>query len=93
MYKRGYINGEKVLEIVEGNLDVVLYNEAGTSFYFYRFPSESVFKEKLPSSTNVVSQIEMKKMLAEVGIDDYEGLIASLIQKAWDTGMTERYEM
>jgi hypothetical protein len=93
MFKRGYANGEKIIEVIEGNIDVVLYNEKGTSFYFYRFPPEAVIGQKLDNNLNIVSQKEIRNLLAEHGKADYQGLINELIVKAFDSGMTERYEM
>ncbi len=93
MLKRGYENGERIIEIIEGNVDLVLYNNKGTSFYFFRFPPEAVFKEKIPVGKSVVSQIEIKKMLERNGITDYRGLINGLLEQAWDKKLPERYEM
>jgi hypothetical protein len=42
-YKRGYENGQKVIEIYDGKVDLVLYHETNPSFYFYRFDSKDIF--------------------------------------------------
>jgi hypothetical protein len=93
MFKRGYANGEKIIEIIEGNLDVVLYNEKGTSFYFYRFNPKDVIGKEFNSGTNIVSQREIKTLLNECGKTDYQGFINELIQTAIENKMPERYEM
>jgi hypothetical protein len=94
MFKRGYENGEKIIEIVEGNLDVVLYSEkANGTFYFYRFEPENVIGKKFGNTVNIVSQNNMKALLAECGIMDYNGFIMQLVRQAVAEGMTARYEM
>jgi tRNA A58 N-methylase Trm61 len=93
MFKRGYINGEKIIEIIEGNLDVVLYNEKGTSFYFYRFNPTDVIGKEFDSGTNIINQKEIKSMLHECGKTDYKGFINELIIKAVENKMTPKYEM
>jgi hypothetical protein len=93
MFKRGYANGAKIIEIVEGNLDVVLYNEKETSFYFFRFEPEKVIGKKFGNTATIVSQNDIKGLLAECGIMDYNGFIMQLVRQAVAEGMTERYEM
>ncbi|WP_336784082.1 hypothetical protein [Paenibacillus illinoisensis] len=93
MLKRGYQNGERVIEIIEGNVDLVLYNDKGTSFYFYRFPPDVVFKESIPAGLNVISQIQIREMLERNGITDYKGLLNRLLEQAWEDELEARYEM
>lgn len=94
MYKRGYSNGEQSLEIYDGKVDLVLYNEneKSPSFYFYRFPSESVFGERLPRSVSIVDRKGVVEFLKAKGME-YESLIKRLLKQAWETGMTARDEM
>lgn len=93
MFKRGYAKGEKIIEIIEGNLDVVLYNEKGTSFYFYRFNPKDVIGREFDSGTNIIVQKQIKSMLCECGKTDYDGFINELILRAVENKMTMRYEM
>lgn len=93
MYKRGYTNGDKVIEVIDGNLDVVLYNESGESFYYYRFKPERVIGRKFQGRVNIVSQQEIRDLLTECGKEDYEGFINELVQLAQASGMKERYDM
>lgn len=97
-FKRGYENGEQTIELYEGNIDLVLYNDKPhkPSFYFYRFPPEVVFGnnsdiEKFKSLT-LVNKNEVEKFLKENGID-YGVLIERLLHTAWQNDMRMRDEM
>jgi hypothetical protein len=94
MYKRGYENGEQTIEIYEGKVDLVLYNDKPNkpSFYFYRFPSEVVLGENLDRSISLVHREEVESFLNEKGID-YNELKDRLLMTAWNTEMTMRDEM
>lgn len=93
-FKRGYENGEQALEIYEGKIDLVLYNDKpnSPSFYFYRFPSQVVFGEKLSKQINLVHRQEVEAFLEKKGLD-YGELIEKLLQVAWQNNMTMRDEM
>lgn len=96
MYKRGYKDGEKTVEIIEGNVDVVIYHEKGNTFYYYRFAPSDVFSESISSriyrSTNILFRDGMEKFLRSHGID-YEDKVNELIALAIESGMQERYDM
>lgn len=90
--KRGYENGSQAIEIYEGNLDVILYNnKPKTSFYFYRFPAELYFGEE-SRGLHLIYPHEVKPFLEERGIN-YEDLIRQLVNIAIESGIKERYEM
>jgi hypothetical protein len=93
-FKRGYENGEQTLEIYEGKVDLVLYNDKpnSPSFYFYRFPSQVVFGEKLSREVSLVHRHEVEKFLKKKGMD-YGELIEKLLHVAWSNDMTMRDEM
>lgn len=93
MYKRGYANGAKIIEIIEGNLDVVLYNEKETSFYFYRFNPKDIIGREFSGETKMINQKEIREMLCDCGKTDYEGFIHELILKAVSENVPLRYEM
>jgi hypothetical protein len=93
MYKRGYANGVKIIEIIEGNLDVVLYNEKETAFYFYRFNPMEIIGRDFTSGTTIVSQREIQSMLYDCGKTDYQGFINQLILQAVEENLEARYEM
>jgi hypothetical protein len=93
MVKRGYENGARIIEIIEGTLDVVLYNNKETSFYFYRFNPEDVLKTKIGSRQTIIDQKEIRDLLDNNEKNDYQGFINELILKAIDAGMNDRYEM
>lgn len=93
MFKRGYQNGEKIIEVIEGNIDVVLYNEKGTTFYFYRFSPEDILGIELSSNTTMINQKEVTKFLASNGKTDYAGFINELIATAVERKMAERYDL
>lgn len=94
--KRGYKSGAKTLEILEGNVDVIMYNDKGDNFFFYRFRPEQVFSpdvaQTINRSTNVLFREDMEEFLQETGMQ-YEGLINELIERAVDSGMDERYDL
>lgn len=93
IYNRGYKNGVKIVEIVDGNLDVVLYNEKKTSFYFYRFDPEAILGREFHNMATVINQKEMRNLLVECGKIDYDGFVNELIMTAVESGMNQRYEM
>lgn len=92
-FKRGYEQGEQTIEIYEGKVDLVLYNDKPDrpSFYFYRFPSE-VLGEHLDRSVSLVRKNEVEAFLKKRGID-YNELRDRLLMIAWNTNMTMRDEM
>lgn len=94
MYKRGYEQGEQTIEIYEGKVDLVLYNDKPNkpSFYFYRFPSDIVFGESLPREVSLVHKQEVETFLSRKGMD-YNELKDRLLMTAWNTNMTMRDEM
>lgn len=98
MFKRGYENGEQTIEIYEGKVDLVLYNDKPDrpSFYFYRFPPELVFgmgkENRLPRSVTLVERHEVEAFLRKKGMD-YDELKDRLLMTAWNTDMTMRDEM
>lgn len=93
-FKRGYENGEQTIEIYEGKVDLVLYNDKtdSTSFYFYRFPSEHIFGDRLARNITLVHRNEVEKFLQHKGFD-YEELKDKLLVTAWNEGMNMRDEM
>jgi hypothetical protein len=93
-FKRGYENGEQTIEIYEGKVDLVLYNEnvGKPSFYFYRFPSEAVFGEELSREVSLVHKHEVETFLKKKGLD-YGELIEKLLDVAWTNNMRMRDEM
>jgi hypothetical protein len=93
-FKRGYENGEQTIEIYEGKVDLVLYNEnpKKPSFYFYRFPSKAIFGETLSREVNLVHRHEVETFLKKKGFS-YGELIERLLHVAWTTDMTMRDEM
>lgn len=93
-FKRGYEQGEQTIEIYEGKVDLVLYNDKpeNPSFYFYRFPSQVIFGEKLSREVSMVHKYEVETFLKKRGLD-YGELIERLLQVAWSNNMTMRDEM
>jgi hypothetical protein len=98
-FKRGYENGEKTIEIYDGKVDLVLYNENPnkSSFYFYRFDSTHVFKEEVAKKVQkdkicIVQKVDVEKFLNKNGID-YDTLVQRLLKMAWSTDMNMRDEM
>jgi hypothetical protein len=93
-FKRGYEHGEQTIEIYEGKVDLVLYNDKSDSpsFYFYRFPSKIVFGESLKREVTLVHRHEVETFLKKKGLD-YGELIERLLQVAWNNNMTMRDEM
>jgi hypothetical protein len=93
-FKRGYENGEQTIEIYEGKIDLVLYNDKPhkPSFYFYRFNSKDVLGEKLGKDVNLVQRQDVEPYLASKGYN-YGMLIEELLQTAWKNEMTMRDEM
>lgn len=94
MYKRGYEHGEQTIEIYEGKVDLVLYNDKADrpSFYFYRFKSQEVFGERLSREVTLVHRNEVESFLKTRGME-YDTLIDKLLMTAWNTDMTMRDEM
>jgi hypothetical protein len=95
MYKRGYEDGVQTLEIYEGKVDVVLYNNKPEkpSFYFYRFPSTLIFNgERIRRDVTIVHRHEVEAFLKQRGLG-YESLIKTLLKVAWATDMPMRDEM
>jgi hypothetical protein len=94
VFKRGYENGEQTIEIYEGKVDLVLYNDKPDrpSFYYYRFPSQIVFGEKLSRDITLVHKHEVETFLKKKGLD-YDELIQKLLSVAWKNNMTMRDEM
>lgn len=94
MWKRGYEQGEQTIEIYEGKVDLVLYNNKPDkpSFYYYRFPSNVIFGEWLDKSYTIIHQHEVESFLKERGLD-YNELKDRLLMTAWNTNMTMRDEM
>lgn len=91
--KNGYEDGVQTVEIYEGKVDVILYNnKRDISFYFYRFHSEEVFGEKLKRDVHLIYPHEVASFLEERGMD-YHELIESLVNQAVESGMRERYDM
>jgi hypothetical protein len=97
-YKRGYENGEQTIEIYEGKVDLVLYNDKPDkpSFYFYRFPPELVFgsgkENQLNRSVTLTQRKEVEAFLKTKGMN-YDELRDRLLMTAWNTNMTMRDEM
>lgn len=93
-YKRGYEQGEQTIEIYEGKVDLVLYNDKpdSPSFYFYRFPSEIVFGEKVNREVTLVHRQDVETFLKAKGME-YDSLRDRLLMTAWNTNMTMRDEM
>jgi hypothetical protein len=93
-FKRGYEDGEQTIEIYEGKVDLVLYNNKPErpSFYFYRFPSEVVFGEEIGREVSLVQKYEVESFLKEKGMD-YNELIEVLLEVAWKENMPMRDEM
>lgn len=97
-FKRGYQNGEQTIEIYEGKIDLVLYNDKphSPSFYFYRFPPELVFgmgkENQIDRSVTLVHKHEVESFLKQKGLE-YDALIDRLLMTAWNTNMTMRDEM
>lgn len=94
MYKRGYENGEQTIEIYEGKVDLVLYNDKPNkpSFYFYRFPSDVIFGESLAREVTLIHKHEVETFLRHKGME-YNELKDRLLTTAWNTNMTMRDEM
>jgi len=91
--KRGYENSEKVLEIIDGNLDLVLYHENGSgTFYYYRFPTKDVLGLTLAKDISIYGRNNMVQFLSVHG-KDYDTLLQELLMQAITTGMRERYDM
>lgn len=91
--KRGYENGEQAIEIYEGKIDVILYNnKPNVNFYFYRFDSEDIFGEKLKRDVHLIYKHEVVSFLSDKGIN-YDDLIEHLVVLATKLGMKERYDM
>lgn len=93
-FKRGYIDGEQTIEVYEGKIDLVLYNDKPhkPSFYFYRFKSEDVIGEPLSREVSLVRRQDVEGFLQSKGLD-YNGLIEELLHKAWSEDMNMRDEM
>lgn len=91
--KRGYsTNSAKTIEIIEGNIDLILYNDRGTSFFFFRFSPEDVIGTRLGRETNLVWREQVEPFLARFG-KEYDGFINELYRIAIERDMGERYEM
>lgn len=91
--KNGYEDGVQTIEIYEGKVDVILYNnKRDISFYFYRFSSEEVFGEKLRRDVHLIYPHEVAPFLAERGMH-YNDLIETLVNQAVSSGIKERYDM
>jgi hypothetical protein len=91
--KRGYENGERVIEIIDGNVDVVLFHEKENgSFYFYRFSPLHIFGESISKELYLVNRHNVKAFLKQYD-RDYDALVAELIEYAIDNKMTVRYDM
>jgi hypothetical protein len=91
-FKRGYANGTKVIEIIDGEIDLVLYNEKTTSFYFYRFRPQDVLKDDLPEKLCLVTREQVEPFLATYDIQ-YEAFIEQLLTLADSMGLKAQYEM
>lgn len=91
LFKRGYENGEKTIEIFEGNIDVVLYSEDASTFYFYRFSPEEVFGETL-GVNNEYDRKKIEKIIAQFN-ENYDELIIKLVDYAVKTNRKFLYEM
>jgi hypothetical protein len=100
-WKRGYENGEQAIEIYEGKVDVVLYNDKPDkpSFYFYRFDPEMVFGQNsdlaMDIKSNNVSYVhrqEVESFLSRNGLD-YNTMLTRLLNTAWSLDMRMRDEM
>lgn len=94
-FKRGYINGEQTIEIYEGSIDLVLYNDnlKKPSFYFYRFDPLQVLGESLSKEITLTSKKDVEKFLETKGIKDYNRFIVELHTMACASNMEGRYEM
>lgn len=93
--KEGYENGEKVIEILDGKLDLVLYNNEDSknhTFYFFRFKPQDIFEEKLSREVNIHARKDMEVFLKERGLG-YDELVQKLLDIAVEKNMKERYDM
>lgn len=92
-FKRGYQNGARTLEIIDGNLDVVLYHEdeSGT-FYFYRFNPDDVLNITLSKEVSITDRKSMVRFLSTHGFD-YDTVLNRLLTLATESNMKARYDM
>jgi hypothetical protein len=92
-FKRCYADGEQTIEIYEGNLDLILYNnKEKVSFYYYRFDPQEILGEPLTNDFSLIYRHQVEPYLKARGYT-YEGLIKELLEKAWSEGMEGEYEM
>ncbi|MNT60012.1 hypothetical protein D3C72_1975680 [compost metagenome] len=90
--RRGYGNCYKTLEVIDGKIDLVIYNNKGTSFFYYRFDPESIIGEAISKERYIVYPEDVRKFFTGKG-KDYDKLIEELLEIAMSTGMEERDEM
>lgn len=90
--RRGYANCHKTIEILEGKIDLVVYNDRGTSFFFYRFDPMDILGIKISKERYIVYPDEVKRFLGFKN-KDYDELVNALLQLAIENQMEERDEM
>jgi hypothetical protein len=91
MFKRGYENGEKVLEIHDGYIDLVCYHERTPSFYFYRINPTLFFQEPPARDDNRYSKESVAEWFKSKGLT-YEEAFNKFLKFALGN-LEPRYEM
>jgi hypothetical protein len=96
--KRGYDKGLRTIEFTEGNVDLVLYNNKETSFYFFRLEPNDLVEQGFVNSDFIYPESDMsyadvvEEYLAKFKVDYYT-LCEQLLRFATENNYKERYEM
>jgi hypothetical protein len=82
----------KTIEIIDGNIDLVVYNE-NDSFYFYRFKPNQILGERIPKEVQLVSDEDVDRFLRTRHGKTYSSFIDELSSIVDSTNMRKRYDM
>lgn len=90
-FKRGYEKGIQTLEIIDGNIEVVVWNNSGSNFYCYRFKPKDVFGIRRidEENRNLFTKGAIESYVRRYGYT-YDILLQELLTTAIETGMRAR---